>query len=222
MDIKKRMVMGVKCLVITSACFFAGLLATRIAEPMPFSIITDREYIQTNTWNGSLQFGGMGETKFFRWDCPTEDCIRIAYAIMHYARYNCCRPGVCPVCTIGSNNETEIAKLTMFCFDVQPTPLILNKGFNINDLRLRILPFRVNNSESIPSDMYCMLGAFFKDDEFCFAVYVNLNNGKISLNFREVVSSGSPRVASESRFPYLTTDECEVQLDMCRRSESKQ
>ena len=47
------------------------------------------------------------------------------------------------------------------------------------------------------------------------ATYFNANTGKVVLDFHDISQSGGMLLASESRYPYLTPDECSIQGKVC-------
>lgn len=81
-------------------------------------------------------------------------------------------------------------------------------GERVPGLSARVRPFSVRNAAS-KSALKCVLVAFFKNETFVFAVYVNVNNGKTSLDFLD--AAGLKLLESESRYPYLTRMECDKQ-----------
>ena len=95
--------------------------------------------------------------------------------------------------------------------DVNPNLLLYGK--RLKDMNLRVLPFQVVNPNS-KSSLHCILVGFFTEEQFCFAVYVNFNTGKASLDFHEVAIEGYALVAAESRYPFLISDECKIQRDV--------
>jgi len=75
------------------------------------------------------------------------------------------------------------------------------------------LPFQVKNRMS-RFPLRCILVAFFHERKFLFAVYVNVNTGNISCDFND--SADSMLLVGESRYPYLTADECQKQEEICQ------
>ena len=83
-------------------------------------------------------------------------------------------------------------------------------GIALDKMKIRVLPFKVSNTNS-KSDLRCILVGFFHEETFCLAVYVNMNDGKVSLDFHDVAIRGYTLIAHESRYPYLTPSECNIQ-----------
>ena len=83
----------------------------------------------------------------------------------------------------------------------------------MSDMNVRVLPFKVTNPKS-KSALYCILVAFLHKGSFCLAVYINVNEGRASLDFHDVVMGGYAFIAHESRYPYLTSSECVIQRDV--------
>ena len=91
--------------------------------------------------------------------------------------------------------------------------IINNVSISISDMNVRVLPFKVTNPES-QSALYCILVAFVHNGSFCLAVYINVNDGRASLDFHDVAMGGYTFIAHESRYPYLTSSECGIQRDV--------
>ena len=83
----------------------------------------------------------------------------------------------------------------------------------MSDMNVRVLPFKVTNPES-KSTLHCILVAFVHKGSFCLAVYINVNDGRASLDFHDVAIGGYAFIAHESRYPYLTSSECDIQSDV--------
>ena len=90
-------------------------------------------------------------------------------------------------------------------------------GESVAQLNTHVLPFAVSTPRS-KVDLHCVLVVFStREGEFVFGVYVNVNEGTASLDFHETVSKGFMFIASESRYPYLTRQECRKQAEVYKK-----
>ena len=182
-----------------------------------FSHLAGREYVQTNTWNGCCQFSVGQKTRFLSWECPETECLFAINIAIHHVRYE--RNVVTPfkyyeqVVEGNPSNTEKIVRINLNQFPPRPYEDLVINGKRLKDMNLRVLPFQVVNPNS-KSSLHCILVGFFTGEQFCFAVYVNFNTGKASLDFHEVAIEGYALVASESRYPFLISDECKAQQDV--------
>ena len=91
----------------------------------------------------------------------------------------------------------------------QPEHVMIN-GLILDDLKVKVFPFKVKNRASETS-LECTLVKFYKDDRFVFAFYCNENNGEVGVSFCDV-SGRAELVGDESDCPYLTKEEAAIQV----------
>ena len=177
-----------------------------------------RAYFRNNTWNGCCVIDTGGITSFQVEDFSKEESVFAACLAIHHVRYG--RNVRVPLeyyekpiepdeCDRASNvvRKVEI-NIEQFCPPIGDHVII--DGIALDKMKIRVLPFKVSNTNS-KSDLRCILVAFFHEEAFCLAAYVNMNNGKVALDFHEVAMDGYMLIAHESRYPYLTPSECAIQ-----------
>ena len=173
----------------------------------------DRQYCRTNTWNGCCVYENGRGTRFWKWDSPRGEIVSAIYAARHYIRY-----GKASLTSSGYYEDTVTLhdgrawRLNLNQFPPPTSNDIAIDGMSVllSDMDICVLPFEVTNPGS-KSPLRCILVEFLHKGRFCFAVYVNVNTGRASLDFHEFTDSGWMLIASESRYPYLTPPECEIQ-----------
>ena len=177
-----------------------------------------RPYVRNNTWNGCCVFDTVGNTSFQVEDFSKEECVFAACLAIHHVRYGRNvripldyyeKPIELDECERASN----VVRKVEINFEQFGPPIgahVNINGIALDEMKIRVLPFKVSNTNS-KSDLRCMLVAFFHEEAFCLAVYVNMNNGKVALDFHEVAMDGYMLIAHESRYPYLTPGECDIQ-----------
>lgn len=198
---------------------FVGLVlfSSVLGGTPAFTMLTDRSYMRTNTCNGCVAFGRGVGTRFQTWNCPKHELTAAVHAAFHHARYARQRRVPMSYYAIDettSSNETS----TVYANFEQIRPAV-EYGFEIDgecvaDLEVRVLPFAVCNPTS-KADLHCVLVAYYsRVGDFVFAVYVNINDGNVSLDFHDAAIEEYLFIASESRYPYLTPQECEKQREV--------
>lgn len=177
--------------------------------------IGDRSYCRTNTWNGCSMFGVGRDTEILKWTPPKNEISSAIYVARHYVRYGRRSSVQLDYYYEPLGEDTSTGKSWRLNFNQFP-PFIEDRidmediSVSLSNMGIRVLPFKVTNPKS-KSPLYCVLVEFMHNGEFCFAVYVNVNTGQASLDFYELVNDGWMLIASESRYPYLTPDECKIQ-----------
>ena len=179
--------------------------------------LTGRSYVRTNTWNGCVSYAHGKETTFRAWKCPYRELLAAVHSAFHYARYG--RPRTIPMSYYETGRyETSGAAVTVYGNLDQFSPPVEYEfeigGESVARLNTHVLPFAVSTPRS-RTDLHCVLVVFSTwKGEFAFGVYVNVNEGTASLDFHEAVSKGFMFIASESRYPYLTRQECRKQAEV--------
>ena len=178
-----------------------------------------RPYVRNNTWNGCFVFDNGSKTLFQERSSSKDESTIAACLAIHHVRYG--RNVRIPVGYYEREiplTESEIASNVVRKVELNFAQFAPPIGDNvvINDvvldkMHIRVLPFKVINTKSKAS-LRCVLVGFFRDDDFCLAVYVNMNNGKVSLDFHDV--DDCLLMTQESRYPYLTPRECDVQANV--------
>ena len=194
-----------------------GLTLSALGGTPSFTMLTDRHYSRTNTWNGCALFGRGEGTVFHTWRCPRFELTAAVHTAFHHARY--ARQRRVPM-SYYAVDETTLSNetRTVYANFEQLRPAV-EYGFEIDgecvaNLDVRVLPFAVTNPTS-KTGLHCVLVAYFsRIGEFVFAVYVNINDGNVSLDFNEAAMEGYLFIASESRYPYLTPQECKKQREV--------
>ena len=192
-----------------------------------FGLLEQREYVRTNTWNGCVRYEGLGDNIFRNWKCSPNERLSAVHAARHFIKYSMAeevplsyyeedvfddheRDGL-------KTNTNEVLRCYRMNFN-QFEPPAHGKygvgGLDIHEMQARVLPFVVCNSTS-KSALHCILVAFFQGGRFFMATYFNANTGKVVLDFHDISQSGGMLLASESRYPYLTPDECSIQGKVC-------
>ena len=181
-------------------------------------LLDGRPYVRDNTWNGCCVFDTGGKSSFQTRDYSKDEGIFAACVAMHHVRYgrNVRIPHEYYERPIELNeserasNVVRKVEINLEQFGPPIGDLVVINGIALDKMNIRVLPFKVSNTNS-KSDLRCMLVGFFHDETFCLAVYVNMNNGKVSLDFHDVAIDGYTLIAHESRYPYLTSMECDIQ-----------
>ncbi len=177
-----------------------------------------RTYIRNNTLNGCCVFDTGGSTSFQVVDFSKEESIFAACLAIHHVRYgrNIKIPPdyyETPIELDECDRASNVVRKVRINFEQFSPPVgehVKINGVVLDDMRIRVLPFKVCNAKS-KSALRCMLVGFFHEETFCLAVYVNMNNGKVALDFHDVAMEGYMLIAHESRYPYLTHSECGIQ-----------
>ena len=177
-----------------------------------------RPYVRNNTWNGCCVFDTGGKTSFQVEDFSKEKSVFAACLAIHHVRYgrNVQVPleyYELPIELDECERASNVVRKVEINFEQFGPPIGVHVNINgiaLDEMKIRVLPFKVSNTNS-KSDLRCMLVAFFHDEAFCLAVYVNMNNGKVALDFHDVAIDGYMLIAQESRYPYLTPSECDIQ-----------
>ena len=181
--------------------------------------IVDRPYCRTNTWNGCCIYENGRGTRFRKWASSRDEIVSAIYAARHYIRYGRISSVLSEYyeepLTPGDGNAWRV-NLNQFAPPASNDIAIGNMSIPLSNLDISILPFEVTNPGS-KSSLRCVLVEFLHNGEFCFAVYVNVNTGRASLDFHKLTDSGWMLIASESRYPYLTPAECETQSQFYSR-----
>ncbi len=135
------------------------------------------------------------ESQFAEWaDAPKSEIIEAERAAWRYARYHLA-------------DRREIDGLGF--------PAFRSNQFQVHgkistSLSMRHFPFIVASEEEHHS-LHCILVTFNDEkDGFEFAVYVNVNNGAVGLDFGKVCGS-KMSITGQSRFPFLRKCEIEKQ-----------
>ena len=178
----------------------------------------NRPYCRTNTWNGCCTFENGLNTRFWNWKPPRQEVVSAIYAARHYVRYGKRVSAPAGYYEDPVDDALCVAnawKLSLDQFPPQSADVIVLNGISIpmSDMNVRVLPFKVTNPKS-KSPLHCILVAFVHKGSFCLAVYVNVNDGRASLDFHDVAIGGYAFIAHESRYPYLTSSECDIQRDV--------
>lgn len=193
-----------------------ALFCSALGDAVSFTMLTGRHYMRTNTWNGCVSFGKKGTT-FRVWQCPGYELTAAVYAAFHHARYARQRDIPMSYYVVEEDLTSNVPRTVYANFEQIRPPARYDfdiEGENVADLEAHILPFAVSNPIS-KVDLHCVLVAYFSQaGQFVFAVYVNINDGNVSLDFHEAAMDEYLFVASESRYPYLTPFECRKQRDV--------
>ena len=179
----------------------------------------ERPYVRGNARNGCCVFDTGGTNEFRVVACSESERIFAACVAMHHVRYG--RNGQIPLDyyektfeLIGDDHASNVVRKAELNFEQFSPPegdrVVIN-GIAFDKMSIRVLSFMVRNTNS-KADLRCMLVGFFHGETFCLAVYVNLNNGKVSLDFHDIAMEGYMLIAHESRYPYLTPNESDIQL----------
>ena len=177
-----------------------------------------RRYVRNNTWNGCCVFDTGGKTSFQVEDFSKEKSVFAACLAIHHVRYgrNVQVPleyYELPIELNECDRASNVVRKVKMNFEQFSPPIgdhVSINGIALDEMKIRVLPFKVSNTNS-KSDLRCMLVGFFHEEAFCLAVYVNMNNGKVALDFHQVAMDGYMLIAQESRYPYLTPSECDIQ-----------
>ena len=205
--------------------FVSVLLSCNGMERENFSFLGQRSYVRDNTWNGCVSYGFEPTTRFEVWhDCPLDICTEAVHFAIHHARY--CRNAQMPIayyhdpiengcCDQSEGMSTNVASTTEFRLNLNKFAPLRERDFKLNGvlfskMDIKILPFRVTNPSSKIA-LRCVLVSFWANSKFQFAIYFNVNEGVADLDFHTIVGSGGMLVAAESRYPYLTSEECKTQ-----------
>ena len=204
-------VSAVLCLFATLSLYGGDMIKT-------IERLDGRAYFRDNTWNGCCVFDTGGNTSFQIGDSSKEENVFAACLAIHHVRYG--RNARIPLeyykmpleldeCDRASNVVRKV-KINFEQFSPPIGDHVSINGVALDDMKIRVLPFNVSNANS-KSDLRCMLVGFFHGETFCLAVYINMNDGKVSLDFHDVATRGYMLIAHESRYPYLTPSECDIQ-----------
>ena len=198
-----------------------GILVTQTLYGIDIEEMEVRPYVRNNVWNGCCVIQTAGSTFFQARSCSKDERVIAACLAIHHVRYR--RNARIPIdyyerevpLTEGDRASNVVRKVELNLTHTQFAPPI-GDNVVINDvvldkMNIRVLPFKVINTKSRAS-LRCLLVVFFHHDNFCLAVYVNMNNGKVSLDFHDVEDSFL--MTQESRYPYLTPRECDVQTNV--------
>ena len=195
------------------------------AEAVKFSFVRldARSYVQDNTKGGCVRFPGLDNNSFSVWESSSDDCLLAIQAARHFIRYGMaeeipmsyyeeevCEGEDVVGSGIASNTVQRAFRLNLDQFEPPVRGKYGNSGIKVHEMQPRVLSFIVQNPSS-KSPLYCILVAFFQMDTFMIATYFNINTGKVVLDFHQISQSGGMLLASESRYPYLTAEECAVQ-----------
>ena len=210
---KMFFIRALAALVLFATCSLYGDGMTNAIERLD-----NRPYVRNNTWNGCCVFDTGGKTTFQTRDFSNDESIFAACVAVHYVRYgrNVQIPldyYEKPIELTKEDCASNVVRKVEMNFEQFSPPIgdhVTINGISLDKMKIRVLPFKVSNTNS-KSDLRCMLVGFFHEATFCLAVYVNMNNGKVSLDFHDVEMSGSMLIANESRYPYLTPGECDIQ-----------
>lgn len=211
MDIKYEMALAVQ-LTLVAFCQCRG-------GDCPSFERLNRPYCRTNTWNGCCTFENGLNTRFWKWEPSRHDIVSAIYAARHYMRYGNRMSSVPagyyedPVDEASSVSNAWKLNFNQFPPLSSDVIVINNVSISMSDMNARVLPFKVTNPKS-KSALYCILVAFVHKGSFCLAVYINVNDGRASLDFHDVAMGGYALIAHESRYPYLTSSECDIQRDV--------
>ena len=188
-----------------------------------FARLEARDYVQNNTRAGCHRYQGLGNNVFSVWKCSSEECLAAICAVQHFIRYSMAEEipmsyyeddisGTEDDIVTGTDSNTtqRMFRLNLEQFEPPARGRYGNGGMKVYEMQPRILSFTVRNSTS-KSALYCILVAFFQGGRFFMATYFNANTGKVVLDFHDISQSGGMLLASESRYPYLTPDECAIQ-----------
>ena len=188
-----------------------------------FARLDSRNYVRDNTRGGCVRFSGLDNNIFSVWKSSSDDCLLAIQAARHFIRYGMAEDipmsyyeeevseGEDVVGSgIASNTVQRAFRLNLDQFEPPVRGKYGNSGIKVHEMQPRILSFIVRNPSS-KSPLYCILVAFFQMDRFMIATYFNINTGKVVLDFHQISQSGGMLLASESRYPYLTSEECAVQ-----------
>ena len=178
-----------------------------------------RPYVRNNTWNGCCVFNNGSKTLFQVRNSSKDERVIAACLAIHHVRYG--RNVRIPVSyyereipLTESDKASNVVRKVELNLEQFAPPIGDNVVINdvvLDEMKIRVLPFKVKNTKS-KADLRCVLVGFFHDDAFCLAVYVNMNNGKVSLDFHDV--DDYMLLANESRYPYLKPRECDVQANV--------
>lgn len=177
-----------------------------------------RPYVRNNTWNGCCVIDTGGKTSIQVEDFSKEESVFAACVALHHVRYarNVQIPHdyyETPIELTEGDKASNVVRRVEINLEQFGPPIgdhIIINGIALDKMTIRVLPFKVSNTNS-KSDLRCILVGFFYEETFCLAVYVNMNDGKVSLDFHEVAIRGYTLIAHESRYPYLTPSECDIQ-----------
>ena len=221
--------MDIKCLIKTQKNVFLKQVLAAFGLLAMFSLsgrdmittierLDGRPYVRNNTWNGCCLFGTGGNTSFQVEDFSKEESVFAACLAIHHVRYG--RNVRVPLEYYETQIELDecdrasnVVRKVEINFEQFGPPIgdhVSINGIALEEMKIRVLPFKVSNTNS-KSDLRCMLVSFFHEETFCLAVYVNMNNGKVALDFHDVAIDGYMLIAQESRYPYLTPSECDIQ-----------
>lgn len=159
-----------------------------------------------------------GKTSFQVGDCSQEESAFAACVALHHVRYarNVQIPHDYyerPIELTEGDKASNVVwgvEINLAQFGPPIGDHVVIDGIALDKMKIRVLPFKVSNTNS-KSDLRCILVGFFHEATFCLAVYVNMNDGKVSLDFHDVAIRGYTLIAQESRYPYLTPSECDIQ-----------
>lgn len=171
-----------------------------------------RRYERTNIRSGCSRVVVPGhETLFSPWACSRgerEDAVRAAIRYVRYQRQ--CTDGDKPNSQSRTRTADQGGRLSSPSFQFS-VPLDRNfsaYGVSVHDMDVHLLPFQIKNSLSC-FPLHCILVAFLHEEQFLFAIYVNVNTGRISPDFGNAACS--LLLEGESRYPFLTKEECQKQ-----------
>ncbi len=206
-------------LVVVSMPF----LSSAEAVNCDFVRLAEREYVRTNTWNGCMCVKGLGDNVFRNWKCLPSESLAAVCAARHFVKYGMAEK--VPLSyyeedvfddqksagrKVNTNKDMRSFRINFDQFEPPAHGKYGVGGMEVHEMQARILPFVVCNPNS-KSALHCMLVAFFLNGRFFMATYFNANTGKVVLDFHQISQSGGMLLASESRYPYLTSEECAVQ-----------
>lgn len=204
--------------IVAAAVALLPAVCAGADEPkeMPFARLAPREYVRGNTWNGCVSYGHADHVFFREWACPHFELAAAVAAADHFVRY---RHHVAPLGpeafapsrVISNGMEVVTCRMPVNAFEPLRPPNFDIDGADVRTLERRVLPFRVQAPSESPVDLRCVLVGFFREEKFCFAVYYCVNNGRAAMDFHDLSTNGYMLVADQSRYPYLTRDECRTQ-----------
>lgn len=233
MDIKQKAPFELRQLMchIVSLISIIGFIldaSCAVSEERGYAYLCGRTYERTNTWNGCTRYATLSGTSFQVWKCPQDDCVTAVNASRYFVRYRLVKQRPvsyikAPIPDESENPANDVKKIEIvqrnfgqFESPTQGEFGIGRGGRDVQRMEARILPFVVKNPHS-KADMYCILVAFFENSDFVVATYVNLNTGKIVIDFQEISDSGWMLLAEESRYPFLLPTECAKQDEILVR-----
>lgn len=158
----------------------------------------------------------MGHVNVFcPWKCPREELSDAVAAAIRYVRYHrkCEDESSSKLPSqLGTTNQWVQLPPPISQFDTPVEKHFFVRGVSVHDMDVRTLSFQIRNSVSYFA-LRCVLVSFYNRGKFLFAVYVNVNTGEIAPDFQEAVHCLS--LTGESRYPYLTVEECQKQDEAC-------